>query len=109
MNHNHDERIRFSTLCPACKVVRGTTAETVKPGVYKHFKGNFYEVIGVAKHTETGEPLVVYRPLYSSDVDLYVLYVRPLAMFQDQVEGVPRFDLIKEVRRHRLSVDELLK
>lgn len=50
-------------------------------GKYRHFKGNHYEVVGLAKHSETLEPLVVYRALYG-DGDLWV---RPLAMFLDTV------------------------
>ncbi|SHK46725.1 DUF1653 domain-containing protein [Desulforamulus aeronauticus] len=53
----------------------------LQPGKYRHFKGNYYEVICVAKHSETEEPLVVYR----SDKDSS-LWVRPLAMFTEQVE-----------------------
>ncbi len=64
----------------------------LKLGVYQHYKGNRYEVVGVATHTETGELLVMYRPLYDSDVEYWV---RPLAMFTEQVkvEGKtqPRF------------------
>lgn len=65
-------------------------------GIYKHFKGNRYQVIGVAKHSE-GEPeMVVYRPLYG-DRDLWV---RPLSMFLEMVEIndqlVPRFELIDQ-------------
>ena len=52
------------------------------PGIYRHFKGNDYEVLGVAKHSETEEELVVYRPLYNSSG----LWVRPLRMFTDIVE-----------------------
>lgn len=55
---------------------------TLSPGRYRHFKGNEYEVIGVAKHSETHEELVVYRPLYGEGG----LWVRPLAMFFDRVE-----------------------
>jgi hypothetical protein len=61
------------------------------PGRYRHFKGGEYEVVGVARHSETREPLVVYRPLYGDGG----LWVRPLAMFTETVthEGqtVPRF------------------
>ena len=62
------------------------------PGRYRHFKGGLYEVVGVARHSETDEPLVVYRPL-SGDGGLWV---RPVAMFAETVihEGreVPRFE-----------------
>jgi hypothetical protein len=66
-------------------------------GIYRHFKGNRYQVIGVAKHSE-GEPdMVVYRPLYGDRG----LWVRPLSMFIESVEIdgrlVPRFELIDQV------------
>jgi len=54
----------------------------LKLGIYKHYKGNRYEVIGVAKHSETLEELVVYKALY----DNYNLWVRPLKMFLETVE-----------------------
>ena len=61
------------------------------PGRYRHYKGGEYEVIGVARHSETHEPLVVYRPLYNDSG----LWVRPHAMFFEEVEAggrrVPRF------------------
>lgn len=61
------------------------------PGLYVHYKGGRYEVIGVARHSETHEPLVVYRPLYGEGA----LWVRPYAMFVERVviDGVeqPRF------------------
>ena len=64
------------------------------PGRYRHYKGGEYEVIGVARHSETGERLVVYRPLYDDSG----LWVRPLAMFLETVthngEPVPRFAYI---------------
>jgi hypothetical protein len=50
-------------------------------GRYRHYKGGEYEVIGVARHSETQEPLVVYRPLY----DASGWWVRPHAMFFEQV------------------------
>ena len=53
----------------------------VKPGKYRHYKGNLYEVIGVARHSETEEQLVVYRPLYGEGG----LWVRPLQMFTETV------------------------
>lgn len=65
------------------------------PGIYKHYKGNLYEVIGIASHSETQEPLVVYRALYGD----YGLWVRPLTMFIETVtidrETKPRFSLMK--------------
>lgn len=63
-------------------------------GKYRHYKGNEYEVIGVARHSEEESELVVYRPLYGERG----LWVRPLEMFVESVtvEGVtkPRFDFI---------------
>ena len=56
--------------------------EVVRPGRYRHFKGGEYEVIGVARHSETQEALVVYRPLYNDSG----LWVRPHAMFFGSVE-----------------------
>ncbi len=55
---------------------------TVKPGRYRHFKGNEYEVIGTARHSETLEEMVVYRALYGDGG----LWVRPAAMWTEQVE-----------------------
>jgi hypothetical protein len=61
------------------------------PGRYQHYKGQFYEVLGVARHSETEEELVVYRPLYGAGG----LWVRPKAMFCETVtvggQAVPRF------------------
>ena len=55
---------------------------TVRPGRYRHFKGNEYEVIGVARHSETLEELVVYCALYGDGG----LWVRPAAMWTERVE-----------------------
>ena len=64
----------------------------INPGRYRHYKGNEYTVLGVARHSETLEELVVYRQEYGDRG----LWVRPLAMFIEtvDVEGhrVPRFE-----------------
>jgi len=64
---------------------------SIKSGRYRHYKGNYYDVIGVARHSETDELLVVYRPQYGEKG----LWVRPLEMFTESVElgdsVVPRF------------------
>ena len=54
----------------------------LQKGIYKHYKGNEYEVLMVAKHSETEEEMVVYRALYGA----YGVWVRPLAMFTEKVE-----------------------
>lgn len=53
------------------------------PGFYRHFKGGRYELLGVARHSETGERLVVYRPCYGDGG----LWVRPLGMWTESVDG----------------------
>ena len=67
---------------------------TLKPGKYRHFKGGEYAVQGVARHSESGELLVVYTPLYGEGG----LWVRPIAMFLETVErdglSRPRFEYI---------------
>lgn len=54
----------------------------IKPGKYRHFKGKEYEVIGVAKHSETLEEMVVYSQLYGE----HGLWVRPASMWEETVE-----------------------
>jgi len=54
----------------------------IKPGIWRHFKGNRYQVIGLARHSETDEPMVVYRALYGDGV----LWVRPASMWLETVE-----------------------
>lgn len=66
--------------------------QDLPPGIYRHYKGNDYEVIGCARHSETEEWMVVYRTLYGD----FSLWVRPLAMFTEEVtlesgERVARF------------------
>ena len=68
----------------------------LKPGKYRHFKGNEYELIGVARHSETLEPMVIYRALYGDGG----LWVRPAAMWTEWVDREdyhgPRFQLVEE-------------
>ncbi len=68
---------------------------SLQPGLYRHYKGPDYRVLGVARHSETEEEVVVYQALYGE----YGLWVRPLAMFTSQVEldgeQVPRFALVE--------------
>ena len=56
--------------------------KNLRPGRYRHFKGGEYEVLGVARHSEGLEDMVVYRPLYNDTG----LWVRPLSMFTETVE-----------------------
>lgn len=68
---------------------------SLQPGLYRHYKGPEYRVLGVARHSETEEEVVVYQALYGE----YGLWVRPLAMFTSDVEldgeQVPRFALVE--------------
>ena len=68
-----------------------TRTKRTNLGIYRHYKGNSYLVLGVAKHSESEEALVVYRCLYGN----YDLWVRPVEMFHSTVdvndEPVPRF------------------
>ena len=69
----------------------------IKSGRYRHYKEKDYEVIGLARHSETEEELVVYRTLYGD----FSLWVRPLKMFMETVEvdglEVPRFRFIGDM------------
>jgi len=70
----------------------------VKLGRYKHFKGKPYEVIGIARHSETLEELVVYKALYESEYGKNALWIRPKKMFLETVEKngkkIPRFEFV---------------
>lgn len=72
------------------------TMNTLKLGKYRHFKGNEYQVVAVAKHSETLEDMVVYQALYGEGG----LWVRPAAMFLETVtrdgQTLPRFTYIGE-------------
>lgn len=68
----------------------------IKLGKYRHFKGNEYEVIGIAKHSETLQNYVVYRALYGE----HGLWVRPANMFEETItrdgKTFKRFEYIDE-------------
>ena len=71
--------------------------QSIPQGIYRHYKGNLYQVLHTAQHSETEEALVVYRCLYGE----YSVWVRPLVMFSETVtvdgKQLPRFELIKEL------------
>jgi hypothetical protein len=76
----------------------------VKPGqIYQHYKGFKYLVLSIAKHSEMKLDdknfYVVYKSLYKSDnplIDDYQVWIRPLDMFKESVDGTPRFKLLYE-------------
>lgn len=63
-------------------------------GVYEHYKGGRYLLLGIGEHTESGEAVVVYVSLTGAHLPGPRLRVRPLALFTDQVDGQPRFKFI---------------
>ena len=65
-----------------CKLTYEEAVKSIPPGRYRHFKGNEYEVIGIARHSETTEPMVVYRALYGDGG----IWVRPAYMWNETVE-----------------------
>ncbi|MGM8886090.1 DUF1653 domain-containing protein [Psychrobacter sp. 1U2] len=72
-----------------------TIDQHVPQGIYRHYKGNLYQVLHTAQHSETEEALVVYRCLYGE----YGVWVRPFTMFTEMVtrdgKQISRFELIK--------------
>ncbi len=75
---------------------------TIEPGLYRHYKGGLYKVLGAARHSETLEMLVVYEALYKND--LGQLWVRPLKMFTETVQpngpGSPVVSRFKKIDEH---------
>ena len=83
--------------------------ESILPGRYRHFKGNEYEVIGIARHSEDESPMVVYRALYGEGG----LWCRPATMWNETVERdgkiykrFYRMDIIERVEKHERLFDE---
>ena len=78
----------------------------VEQGLYKHFKGQFYQVIAVAKHSETQEQHVVYQPMYGERV----IWIRPLAMFDETItrEGqtFKRFALANDEEKQQFATEQ---
>ena len=76
-------------------MLKKQTGLNIQTGIYQHYKGPKYEILGQAKHSETEEVLVMYRALYGD----FGLWVRPLSMFQEHVivegKNIPRFQLIE--------------
>lgn len=72
------------------------TGEKIRPGCYRHYKGNEYQVLGTVRHSESRELMVLYRCLYGD----HSLWVRPIEMFSESVmvdgQMVSRFELIRE-------------
>lgn len=72
------------------------TAGSLQPGRYRHYKGNYYQVLETARHSETEELMVVYRCLYGD----HSLWVRPLGMFLETIvvdgKETPRFERCDE-------------
>ncbi|QOX65920.1 DUF1653 domain-containing protein [Anoxybacterium hadale] len=76
----------------------------IKPGLYRHFKGNQYRVLSLGRHSETLEPMVVYQALYGD----YGVWVRPAYMWNEVVEHegrrIPRFEsILKETAGERIT------
>lgn len=85
--------------------------EELRPGqIYQHFKGKLYQILTVAIHTETEEPLVIYKPMYGSRQ----MFARPLAMFMSEVdhekypdvEAKYRFTLVRENEADELLTEQ---
>ena len=74
--------------------------KTIKLGKYRHFKGGEYQVIGTAKHSESLDIMVIYKPLYELEEGELETWVRPIEMFFDtkELDGqeVPRFAFIED-------------
>lgn len=84
---------------PAIFSIQSGSFMALLPGLYRHYKGNDYQVFQVATHSETREPMVVYRCLYGD----YSWWVRPLTMFTETLEiagePIPRFRFLRSLNQ----------
>lgn len=73
----------------------------IQKGIYEHYKGKRYEVVGQAMHSETLEVVVIYKALYQGEFSRDMLWVRPLTMFQENVvvdgQSAPRFRYLSSI------------
>lgn len=95
--YNYEWKSRYCPCCGKYMYFEEENIKDVPAGIYQHFKGKYYEVLGVAEHSESSEKLVFYKALYGE----YKLYARPLDMFVENIEDVhynyrgPRFYQVK--------------
>jgi hypothetical protein len=77
--------------------------DQIQKGLYEHYKGKRYEVLDVAIHTETNEPMVIYKALYKGDFPEGQLWARPLKMFKENVtvngKSMPRFRFLTDSKK----------
>lgn len=83
--------------------MRMESVPAVEAGAYRHFKGNYYWAFGLALHSETEEPLVVYRALYGDAG----LWVRPLSLFTSPVDRAKYPDAAQEMRFEKVPDEEV--
>lgn len=79
-----------------------------KDQIYRHYKdpSHLYKIIALGKDTETLEDLVIYQALYKSkDFPMFQIWVRPLEMFEEKVNGTPRFILVEELDEENISIE----